>query len=312
MRLQHGLIPLLLLSACAPKERAGPAQSADTASTSPPPAHRVGVTTGFSTPESVRWDAEQGVWFVSNINGSPSAKDNNGFISRLKADGAVDSMHFVAGGRGGVTLNGPKGLAIVGDTLWVADIDAVRGFNKRTGAVVATVELGLKAKFLNDPAAAPDGTLYITDTGIQFDDKGQLTHPGPDRIFALKGRTISVAAEGDWLERPNGITWDASAGRFIVVPFGGPHLLSWKPGQAKVDTIGTGPGGQDGVERSPEGGVLISSWADSTVFELAKGTTRKIVTGVSAPADIGVDYLRNWLAIPRFTENLVEFWQLKE
>ena len=39
------------------------------------------VVTGFSGPESVRFDAQQGVWFVGNWNGPASATDNNGMIS---------------------------------------------------------------------------------------------------------------------------------------------------------------------------------------------------------------------------------------
>ena len=298
-----------LIVACSPKE---PARAPAAGSSTSAPAHRVATTTGLSNPESALWDADQGVWFVSNVNGSPSAKDNNGFISRLRADGAIDSLRFIASGRDGVTLNAPKGLVLVADTLWVTDIDAIRGFNKRTGALVASVELGRKATFLNDPALGPDGTVYITDTGIQFDEKGQMTHPSPDRIFALKGRAISVAAEGDWLERPNGITWDASADRFIVAPVGGPRLLGWKPGMTTADTIGTSPGGQDGVERLPDGPVLFSSWADSTVDELANGTSRRIITGVSSPGDFGVDPVRRLLALPMLMENRVEFWQLDQ
>ena len=73
-----------------------------------------------------------GVYFVANINGSPLGKDGNGFISRLTRDGKVDSLKFIAGGRGGAVLNAPKGMAISGDTLWVADIDAARAFHKRS------------------------------------------------------------------------------------------------------------------------------------------------------------------------------------
>lgn len=299
------LFALTLAAGCAKKEAPAPA-----AATAVEPA-KVTVIQGLSTPESVLWDAKDDVWFVSNINGNPSARDGNGFISRLTRDGAVDSLRFIAGGRDSVVLNGPKGLTLVGDTLWVADIDAVRAFNIHTGQRVASVELGkLQAKFLNDIAAGPDGTLYITDTGIEFDAKGQMTHPGPDRIFALKGRTVSVAAEGDWLERPNGITWDQGNSRFVVVPFGGPHLLGWAPGSAKVDTLGTGPGGQDGVEFL-DGELLVTSWADSSVFAASVTGNRKVVTGVPSPADIGVDQLRGLVAIPIFTENRVEVWRVK-
>ena len=98
---------------------------------------RTATVNGFKTPESVRYDSAGDVFYVSNINGSPVAKDNNGFISRMKPDGTIDSLELIAGGRNGVTLNAPKGLALIGDTLWVADIDAVRAFNVRTGAVVA-------------------------------------------------------------------------------------------------------------------------------------------------------------------------------
>src|SRR6266496_958619 len=91
-------------------------------------ATKVVAVEGFLTPESVLHDTAQDIYFVSNINGSPTAKDNNGFISRLRPDGAVENLKFIEGGKNGVTLNAPKGLALLGDTLWVADIDAVRAF----------------------------------------------------------------------------------------------------------------------------------------------------------------------------------------
>src|SRR6059036_943583 len=237
---------------------------------------------GFKTPESVKYDADLDVYFVTNINGSPGAKDNNGFISRVRPDGTVDSLAFVAGGRGGVTLHAPKGTAIVSDTLWVADIDAVRGFNKRSGAAVATIELGkLGAKFLNDIAAGPDGALYITDTGIQIDAAGNFSHPGPDRIFRVGAQhAVSVAAQGDTLGRPNGITWDAANGRFIVVAFGGPPLFSWEPGDQAPAVVARGPGSWDGVEVLGDGRIIASSWADSSVDQVAGAGVERLIGGV--------------------------------
>jgi sugar lactone lactonase YvrE len=303
------LLPLVALMACAPKPDEA-RTTIDSGATPPDTTTRkVSVTEGFSTPESVLWDGAQGVWFVSNINGNPSAKDGNGFISRLKTDGTIDSLHFIAGGTGGVTLNGPKGLAVTGDTLWVADIDAVRGFNRLTGAPVATIALGKPVHFLNDIVAGPDGTLYVTDTGVLFDAKGNATHPGPDRIYAVRGGKVTVAAEGDWLGWPNGITWDHNTQRFVVVPFGGKMVRSWTAGAATGDTLGTGPGSQDGVEIL-DGVALITSWADSTVFALHRGERHVVISGVNAPADIGLDASHRMLAIPLFMDNRVEFWRV--
>lgn len=290
-------VGLALAAACKPaaKAPAGPT--------------KVATVDSLQTPESVLWDQSADVYFVSNINGNPSVKDNNGFISRVRPDGTIDSLHFIQGGRGGVTLNAPKGLAVRGDTLWVTDIDAVRAFNRITGAPIASVAVP-GAVFLNDPAFGPDGSLYITDTGIGFDAKGNMSHPGPDRIFKVApDRKVSVAAQGDTLKGPNGITWDAAHSRFIVVANNGPYVLGWKPGDAAPAVIATGPGGFDGVELA-DGMLYVSSWNDSTVSMYETGKEVKVITGVGSPADIGYDAKRHRILIPVFLSNRVEIWQL--
>lgn len=276
-------------------------------------AGRVAVIEGFDTPESVRYDPDQDVYFVSNINGNPSQKDNNGYIARVAADSGHAVTRLVEGGRNGATLHAPKGMAIVGDTLWVTDIDAVRGFNRRTGAPVATIEMPRPVHFLNDIAAGPDGALHVTDTGIEFGANGEMTSPGPNQIFRIGAdRRPSVVASGAALSNPNGIVWDAARGAFIVAPFSGQALLSWTPGAASPTTIATGPGEYDGVEVVSGGPILVSSWADSSIHALSQGDSvpRRVVSGVAAPADIGVDTRRSLLAIPLFMGNSVELWPL--
>jgi len=266
---------------------------------------------GFLTPESVLHDPAQDIYFVSNINGGPTAKDNNGFISRVRPDGAVENLKFIEGGHSGVTLNAPKGLAIRGDTLWVADIDVVRAFDAKTGVPRDSVSLaGLGAVFLNDIAIAQTGALYITDTGIRFDDVGNALHPGPDRIFRVgSDRQVTVAVRGDTLGRPNGITLDSVGKRFIVVQFGGRSVLAWKPGDKAPSVIAKGPGGFDGVEIAG-GRILVSSWSDSTVSSYETGQEVKVITGVPSPADIGYDGKRKRVLVPIFSGNRVEIWQL--
>jgi sugar lactone lactonase YvrE len=270
---------------------------------------------GFQMPEGVKYDAAQDVWFVSNINGNPTLKDSNGFISRLDSAGAVVALGFIESGRDGATLHAPRGMALVGDTLWVADIDAVRGFSARTGAPIATIDFGaLGATLLNDVAVGPDGALYITDSAILIDTAGQISHPAPDRIFRLgaDGAT-SVAFEGDALERPNGIAWDAAGGRFIVVSFGGSPIYGWRPGERQLTLVATGPGSFDGVELLPSGEALVTTWADSSLYRLAMdGTFTRLIVGVPSPADIGFDPVRRRVAIPLLLANRVEIWTIGE
>src|SRR6266536_2663058 len=274
-------------------------------------ATKVVAVEGFLTPESVLHDTAQDIYFVSNINGSPTAKDNNGFISRVRPDGAIENLKFIEGGRGAVTLNAPKGLAVQGDTLWVADIDAVRAFNARTGASKDSVSLSSQgAVVLNDVAVTPTAALYITDTGIRFDDVGNVLHPGPDRIFRIgPDRQVTVAVRGDTLGRPNGITLDPVGKRFIVVEFGGKSVLAWRPGDKGPSVVARGPGGFDGVEIAGSR-ILVSSWSDSTVSTYETGQEVKLITGVPSPADIGYDGKRRRVLIPVFSGNRVEIWQL--
>lgn len=290
-----------VVAVCKPAERENSAASGTPT--------KAATVAGFQTPESVLWDSTLDVYFVSNINGNPAAKDGNGFISVVDPAGTMRDTVFIKG------LNAPKGMAVVGDTLWVTDIDVIRGFNARTEAPVAIVPIP-GAVFLNDIAAAPDGSLYITDTAIRFGAQGP-EHVGTDRIFRVApDRLVSVAFESDSLGRPNGITWDRANDRFIVVPFGTGKLFAWKPrGQPRwpdqaPTTLGTGPGQFDGVEVAGNA-IWVSSWADSSVYRYADGQGTKLIKGVPSPADIGYDAKRHRVLIPIFMENRVEIWQVQ-
>jgi sugar lactone lactonase YvrE len=269
---------------------------------------RTASVTGFKTPESVRYDSAGDVFYVSNINGSPLDKDNNGFISRMKPDGTIDSLELIAGGRNGVTLNAPKGLALIGDTLWVADIDAVRAFNVHTGAVVANVDLtSFHAVFLNDVCVGGDGAIYVTDTGMKPSGSSMAHVAGADRIFRIDAaHHATIALASDSLHWPNGITWDASGKRFIVVPYDKvPQILAWRPGTPQPVIIGYGSGQYDGVEMLADRRLILTSWADSTI-SIRDGNVRSAIRDLPSPADIGVDTRRMHIAVPLLTKDRVD------
>jgi sugar lactone lactonase YvrE len=295
-----GLVVIVLaLGACAGGATSSSGSLADLA-TPLDSTHRVAAPTGFSGPESVRYDERQDIYFVGNWNGPSGDRDNNGFISRMSPDGVVQTLQFIAGGRNGVTLHAPRGMFVTGDTLWAADVDAVRGFHRLTGAPVATIDFsGVDVGFLNDIAGGPDGVLYVTDTGR-------------NRIYQIIGRRIGMALQDSLLNRPNGITWDAANRRFVIVPFGGSRTVyGWRPGQTVLEPIGTAGATQmDGVEVLAGGAIIIATQSDGSLHAVVGGTDRHVARTAGRPADIAVDTRRNRVAVPFVALNQVEIWQL--
>ena len=121
---------------------------------------------GLSTPESALHDSASDLYLVSNIHGSPFGDDGQaGYISRIRPDGTVENLRWIDGATEGVELNAPKGLGVLEDTLYVADVTAVRKFDRNTGAPKGSVPID-GATFLNDIAVGSDGLVYVSDTGL--------------------------------------------------------------------------------------------------------------------------------------------------
>jgi sugar lactone lactonase YvrE len=259
---------------------------------------------GFMTPESIVHDAVADVYFVSNINGGPLDEDDNGFISRVTPDGQVENLRWIDGANPSFNLHAPKGMAIRGDTLFVADINTVRLFNRATGEAIERIDIE-GATFLNDVAIAPDGnTLYVTDTGVQGND---MRPAGTDAVYRIAvrpgagGETIAKNAD---LGGPNGI---AVGSRGVWVgTFGSGEILNFGAENVKTVVMGRSNRQIDGIVILPDG-FAFSSWGDSAVYYVpfAGGTLTSLVTGIEAPADIGYDSRRNRLLIPQFMANKV-------
>jgi streptogramin lyase len=285
---------LALTVACAPGERAAPlaASAVDIADV------------GFATPESVLPDTIADVYLVSNINGQPTDKDDNGFIARLAPTGAVETLKWIDGATDAVTLNAPKGMAIRHDTLFVADIDVVRLFDRATGAPLGDWPVS-GATFLNDLAVGPDGTLYVTDTGVGPGEGGLIPN-GTDGVYRRDGDRWTAIVSGAGLGNPNGITAD-SAG-VIVVTYGSGEVYRLNPTTGDRTMLPKpAEGALDGVVELGDGTLLVSSWNAHGVYRLgASGDyTVAVSDTVQAPADIGFDPKRHTLLIPDFLGNRV-------
>jgi streptogramin lyase len=289
-------IAFFALTACKKQEQAESA---------PPPDTAMSVVDSFQTPESVLYDPVADVYLVSNINGSPVAKDDNGFISRVAPDGHVLALKWIDGASDSVELNAPKGSAIHGDTLFVADIDAVRMFDRVSGRPLGSRAVR-GATFLNDVAAGPDGTIYFTDSGLKLGAAG-FAPTGTDAVYRFDARGNAVAIiRGDSLGRPNGITVDSSGA--YVVTFGSGAAYHLDATGARTAFPKPPHGQLDGIVETAGGTFYISSWEDSSVVAVnpPSDTYTMKVHGVPSPADIGYDSRRHRLLIPSVLTNRIE------
>jgi sugar lactone lactonase YvrE len=262
-------------------------------------------------PESVKYDPEQDVFFISNMVGFGSAHDGNGYIVEVSAGNLANSKVFAESGKAGVVMDAPKGMTIHGDTLWVCDIQVLRGFNRKTGLPLATIDFRPNgAVLLNDVTIGGDGGIYITDTGILMTPTGVI-HTGPDRIFAVHNGTVSVVAQGNQLGEPNGIVWDKERKTLVAVSFDPFHSMVYTVSPTgERRKLADGKGKFDGIEPLGHGHYLVTSWNDSSVRVLGNGMDSRVADNVMSPADIGFDTRRNHLAIPIGPLNQMQLWQL--
>ena len=119
---------------------------------------------GFSSPESMIVNKSD--LYVTNVGKElkPTLKDGDGFVSKLSLDGKIENLHFISG------LNAPKGMGIIGNTLYIADIDTLKGFDLETKKeVFSLVFKGVN--FLNDITVKDSNTLFIgaSDVGAIFE-----------------------------------------------------------------------------------------------------------------------------------------------
>lgn len=273
----------------------GPAQTPE-----PPDLPIIVAGVGFATPESVLHDPVADVYLVSNINGSPLDADGNGFISRLSPTGQVLSLKWIEGGAAGATLDAPKGMAIVGDTLYVSDITRIRMFDRTTGAPLGEVRVE-GSTFVNDVAAGPDGTVYFTDSGVQAGPDG-FVPSGTAAVFRLRAGVVTALVRGDALQVPNGLA--VTGDHLWLVSMGGNELSRVADG-GRQDIVALPAGSLDGLEFAADG-VLISSWEGQAVyFGPVGGPFSAVVSPIEAPADIGYDAVRHRVLIPLFNAHEV-------
>ncbi|MDX1351746.1 MAG: hypothetical protein R3254_01950 [Thiomicrorhabdus sp.] len=254
---------------------------------------------GFATPESVEYYADKDLYLVNNINGSPFAEDDNGFISKLTPDGKVVDLKWIDGANANVNLDAPKGMTIMGNKLYVADITQIRVFELPSGKQLPSIKVE-GSSFLNGVTTGNGDFIYVTDTGM----KPGFASSGTDAVYKVwsNGKVETILKDAK-MGRPNGILNDN--GEIYVVFFSSAKML-------KIDDKGTITempeplaARLDGLVKLNDGSIAMSSWESSSIDVFKDGEYDTIAEHLNSPADMDVDSKRNRLLIPLFNENKV-------
>lgn len=242
------------------------------------------------TPESVLFvaDKKSPYLFVSLIDGDGATADGKGGIAKLAVDGSVIDKDWITG------LNAPKGMAIVKNLLYVADITEVVVIDIKKQKVIKKI-LVADSVFLNDVTANADNVVFVSDTRT-------------NKIHSLKKDKPSLYLSD--ITAANGLK---AVGENLIVG-AGPELLSFGPDKRPVTLAKDFAQGIDGIEPVKQGEYLVSCWPGLVYYVHSNGKLDVLIDSQAEKintADIGFDPQSNTLFVPNFFKNTVTAYQLK-
>ena len=263
---------------------------------------------GLEGPHSFLADPGSNTYYISNVNGDGRDRDNNGFITKLSGDGEIVAFKFVAGGQGPVTLHAPKGMAIIGPVLYVADLDAVRSFDKATGKPLGSVAL---------PGTAGSGASPSMPVGIAADGQGRLYVADQDanaiyRVDTTPTLKLTPFIVDKALAGPSGVAVHPKTGNILVVSWDSGKIFEITPDGVLTELVSNG---FFTARFQNLGGVDFDRWGNMYVADTTKGkiwrmTPNKkfqvIAEYLPSPSDVGIDRLNHLILVPYQYANAAE------
>lgn len=190
---------------------------------------------GLCEPETIIHDKKTKRLIVSNICGFK--RNGKGYLSVLNMDGTLETTRWIDG------FNAPAGMAILGRTLYVTDLDRIQMINIDMGKVIDALGPFPDAKAFNDLAVGPDGTVYVSDSarhkvlkiqaGIAMAFPDDSTHfqyanglhidndtlyVGSDKLYNIDLKTNKISDMGvDDLSDIDGIETDGLGGLTVSI-----------------------------------------------------------------------------------------------
>lgn len=255
----------------------------------------------FKNPESIVYDANQNLGFVSNQN--LSGKKGAASIGKLNLDGSTLEAEWVKG------LNEPKGMVIIQNRLFVSDVTEVVEIDIQQSKIIKRYP-AQGAKFLNDIASDSAGNIYVSDMFTSS-------------IYRLgQSGTLQLWMQSPMLENPNGlyiedgVLYIAAWGTFndakpLSAPAG--HVLKVALKNQKIEKLSKKAiGNLDGIQRFTEMSFLVSDWVTGKIFQLKSDfSTTELLDLEQSSGDIAYIKEKKLLLIPMAQQNKVLAYKIK-
>ena len=262
---------------------------------------------GLESPQSFLADPATNSYFISNVNGDPGARDNNGFITKLNGNAEIVGFKFISGGRDNTTLHAPKGMALIEDILYVADLDTLRAFDKNTGQSITTVAFPTHksasgSMSLIDIAAGGQGLLYVSDMG------GNTIY----QVDTARQYQVSVLVHDERLAGPAGLAVHPKTGHLVAVSWDKGHIMDITPDGMLTELVSNSFftsrfQNLSGIDFDRWGNMYVSDPTKGKVWRMQPNKKFQVIAEyLPTPADIGVDRVNNLILVPYMQANVAE------
>jgi len=245
----------------------------------------------FETPESVIYDKQRNIIFVSNIFGSPHEKDGKGFISKLSIDGKVEKLKWIEG------LDAPKGMGIFNGRLYVTDLDQAAEISIEQGKILQKYKSD-KALFLNDISIDNSGSVFVSDNRAGI-------------VFQLKDGRLEPWLKSPALSLPNGLL--AETDRLLIGNDG--YLLSADYKTKKTSRLIEDTDFIDGLVSFGGGQYLVSDFLGAVhIIHPSKKKIKILDTTSKEIMAADIDFIedKRILLVPAFFDNRIYAYQITQ
>ena len=194
----------------------------------------------------------------------------------------------------------------MGQTLYVADLDQLKGFDKTTGKLLVAVSFpaasSQKSVSLRDVTAGPTGLLYASD---QVANSIYRIDPAADH-------RVDLLIHDDRLAGPSGIAVHPNTGHLIAVSWDKGKILDISPeGEfTELESNGFFTGrfqNLSGVDFDRWGNMYLSDFTKGKIWRMTRDHRFHVIAEyLLAPADISIDRANNLILVPYYYAHAAE------